>query len=355
MKKFIIVGKGLAAACLMHQFHKHKIDFVCIGNGALSQSSKVAGGIWNPVVFKRMTSSWMAETLIPSLYEFYTHCEALLSVKLLTERHFIKPFTEDQEKRLWEKKAVNELDLFLDAKFYDPTEAHQQLKIKNQFGLVQKAGNVDLPLFLEATSNFFKAQIMEETFDYGALQITENGVKYKNIEAEHIVFCEGYLVKNNPYFDWIPLVPAKGETLTVTGLQLKLNNFIFNKDGFIMDLGNNTYKVGATYEWNELNDQTTEKGLLSLTNKIKQMTDADYQIMKQEAGVRPSSRDRRPIVGTHPVHKQLHVFNGLGSKGVMLAPFFSENFVYFYLQKQLLHQEIDVKRFYHLYGTSTKK
>ncbi|MCW3075505.1 MAG: dependent oxidoreductase [Bacteroidetes bacterium] len=79
------------------------------------------------------------------------------------------------------------------------------------------------------------------------------------------------------------------------------------------------------------------------------MISSEYQILKHEAGVRPSSKDRRPIVGPHPLHSNMHVFNGLGTKGVMLAPYFANNFVLFYLQKQPLNPEINIKRFYNLF------
>jgi len=349
MKDFIIVGRGLAATCLMHQFHKYNIGFEVIGNTQLSLSSQVAAGIWNPVVFKRLTSSWMNEQLIPSLEQFYTDCEKNLNQKLITQRTLIKPFTEDQEKTLWKRKAETELSNFLDPVIYSANSTHRNLKIVNQFGLVKQAGNLDIKAFIEASSVYFNNFILDEVFEYDKLIIENNFVQYKNIKAQNIIFCEGYLVKNNPFFQWIPLVPAKGETLTIKTSELSLREFIFNRDGFMMDLSEDTFKVGATYEWQNLNASTSEAGLQSLKNKIQNISTCNYKILSHVAGVRPSSIDRRPIIGMHPKHKQLFIFNGLGAKGVMLAPFFTENFVHFYQQNQKLQQEVDVKRFYHLY------
>lgn len=353
MKDFIIVGRGLAATCLMHQFHKAGISFITIGNTNLSSSSRVAAGIWNPIVFKRLTSSWMADKLIPKLENFYHDCEIKINKKILYHRNIQKPFTEDQEKNLWKKKANDELSAFLDPHIYSASSNQQHLKIANQFGQVKQAGNVDMLSFLDASTGFFADCIVNEIFVYENLKIEENKVCYNNHHAKNIVFCEGYLVKHNPVFSWIPLVPAQGETLTIKSKDLLLQNSIFNRDGFIMDIAPHLYKVGATYEWKNLNDQITDAGLFCLQKKLSGMIDCDYDIVSHEAGVRPSSLDRRPIVGAHPKHQHAFVFNGLGSKGVMLAPFFTENFVHFYLQKQTLHPEVDVKRFYHLYESST--
>jgi hypothetical protein len=355
MTQFIIVGRGLAATCLMHQFYKQDISFIVIGNNQLSLSSRVAAGIWNPVVFKRLTSSWMAKDLIFKLEAFYSNCEKILDKKFVNYRELIKPFTEEQEKVLWQKKSQNELIDFLDNEIYSANEQHQNFKIINQYGKVKKAGSLDVPSFIDATDTYFKNKIINETFDYDQLSIQQNEIKYKEIVSKNIIFCEGYLVKNNPYFNWIPLVPAKGETITIKTDGIKLKNFIFNRDGFIVDIENSTYKVGATYEWQKLNDDISEEGLKTLKQKLDKMIESPYQIISHEAGVRPSSKDRRPIIGPHPKFKNLFVFNGLGSKGVMLAPYFSENFVLFYLEKEKLNTEVNIQRFYKLYESITEK
>src|SRR5690606_14278071 len=97
-------------------------------------------------------------------------------------------------------------------------------------------------------------------------------------------------------------------------------------------------------------EETSQAGLNELQTKLKEMVNCNFSVLKQEAGVRPSSIDRRPIIGAHPKHKNLYVFNGLGTKGVMLAPFFASNFVHFLAQTETLRQEVNVNRFYHLYA-----
>lgn len=352
MTDFIIVGQGLAATTLAHRFAQNAISFKLIGNTQLSNCSKVAAGIWNPIVFKRLTKSWLANDLIPELNIFYSQCEHTLNKKLITQRPIIKPFTEEQEKTLWVKKATDDLSAFLDSKIY--SEGNSELnhcKIINDYGTVLKSGNLNVWDFIEASAIFFENEYLNETFDYSLLNINENGFSYKSIKAKHIVFCEGYLVKNNPYFKWIPLKPAKGEVLTIRAPDLKFKNKIFNRNGFIMDIVPDEFKVGATYQWDDLDENLTEKATEELKQKLGQLIDCDYTILRQESGVRPSSIDRRPIIGRHPAIPTMFVFNGLGTKGVMLAPFFSKNFVNFYLQKECLNPEVDLKRFYNLYVT----
>ncbi|MES2678488.1 MAG: FAD-binding oxidoreductase [Bacteroidota bacterium] len=350
MKDFIIVGQGLAAYVLAHSFKKHNITFTIVGDQNLSSCSRIAAGIWNPVVFKRATKSWLADALIAELTVFYSDCSKTFGKKIITHRPIIKPFTEDQEKHLWLKKSKSDLAGFIDGTTYqDSPRDLAHCNIKNGYGLVQRSGNVDVAAFLDQSGIYFKEDLVCENFDHSRLQIFPDKVSYSNIEARQIVFCEGHLVKNNPFFRWIPLKPAKGEIMTLRVPELNFSDSIFNKNGFLMDVSEGTYRAGATYEWQDLSEVPTQKGLAELTAKVGEMIDCNFEIIKHEAGIRPSSLDRRPIVGRHPRHGNLFVFNGLGTKGVMLAPYFAKNFVNFYLQKEVLHPDIDLSRFYHLY------
>ena len=349
MTDFIIVGRGLAANVLAHTFYQQKISFTIIGLTDLSKSSIVAAGIFNPVVFKRMTKSWMASKTIPFLHLFYGECENRMKVKLIRSREMIKPFSQEQEKKLWMKKAEDELDEFLEHKVYVIDEQLLCLNAEKEYGKVKQAGNLEMQTFLEESSRFFAQNIVNEKFDYAALKISNDFLTYKNLEAKNVIFCEGYLVKNNPWFNWLPMNPVKGDTFVIRSKNLALKNSIFNRDGFIMDVGDQKFKVGATYNWKELNDEINEAGKNELEKKLKSMLKCDYEIISHEAGVRPSTIDRRPIIGPHPRYKNLFVFNGLGTKGVMLAPLFANNFVHFTQQKEKLHPEVSIERHYSLH------
>ncbi|MBL7910222.1 MAG: FAD-dependent oxidoreductase [Bacteroidia bacterium] len=355
MIDFIIVGRGLAASVIAHTLHNTNSSFKIIGDADLSSCSKVAAGIWNPIVFKRLTKSWLADELIEHLNVFYTACEKRLGKKLITQRSIIRSFYEEQEKKLWSAKANIDLKGFLDPIIYSNNSLElENCKIAEQFGLVQQSGNLNVAEFLNATTNFFKEQLVDETFDHAQLKINADHVSYKGINAKNIIFCEGYLVKNNPFFNWIPLKPAKGETLVISAPDLKIKDHILNKNGFIMDQPDGNYKVGATYEWTDLTEEKSQKGRAELEEKLAQLINCNYTILDQQAGVRPSSSDRRPIIGLHPEYNNLFIFNGLGTKGVMLAPYFAKKFVNFYLQKETLPPEVNVGRFYSLYAGEKK-
>jgi len=347
-KDFIIVGQGLAGSILSLSLTTAGYSVICINKPSLSSSSKVAGGIWNPIVFKRLTKSWMADELVPELIAFYEYWEKEFNDSLIRKREIIKPFTEEQEKNLWEKKSLDteSTNVYLDSNTYENYQLDEHYQVKS-YSKVLHAGNLDVAKFLELTKHYLQThqQYIEEEFDYNQLEVSAVNVNYKNISASNIVFCEGYLISNNPYFNWIPMKPAKGETLTIHSTEIKLENDIFNKGFFIMPLGNHLFKIGATYEWEILNDSPTEKAKTELLQKLNAVITTPYKIISHDAGVRPSVVDRRPVVGAHPVYKNVFTFNGLGTKAVMIAPYFAKQLVGFIQNNYKINEDVSPSRF----------
>lgn len=344
-KDVIIIGQGIAGSVLAMSYIKLGYSVLVIDNSELSQSSKVAAGIWNPVVFKRLTKSWLADELVSELIFFYQWAETILNKSFVHHRSIIKAFGEEQEIKFWCKKAETD-NPFLDSELYTNLRIDENTTIEN-YSKVLQAGYINLPIFLNETKKYLKYNncFLDEIFDYKALTHTTEGVNYKGISAKRIVFCEGYNLSQNPYFNYIALKPAKGEVLTIKCEHFMWQESIINKGFFILPLGGNLYKVGATYEWNELNDIPSEERKLELCKKLEALISVPYQIIKHEAGVRPSSNDRRPIIGAHPEFKNYFIFNGLGTKGVMLAPYFALQLINYTENNDGLNSEVDVKRF----------
>ncbi len=350
MLDYLVIGNGLAANIVALKLYENNLSFNLIGNSQLSNCSQIAAGIWNPIVFKRMTKSWMADELIPELLLFYKKWEKEFQTKFCNERVIIKPFFSQEEKDFWLKKAKDDLSNYLDSSVYKKNEKQNGLIIPSEYGIVKNCGNIDLPVFLNECQKFFslKNHFIQEVFDYNLVEVNTENVSYKNIVAKNIIFCEGYLVKNNPYFNWIPLNPVKGEVVEIETNNLDIDKEIYNRNGFIFNLTGNKYKVGATYNWKHLNDELSDSGLNELKNKLKLMLNKSYTLVNHSAGVRPSAIDRRPIIGAHPMHSNMFTFNGLGTKGVMLAPYFAKNFVNYLLKKEELNKEVSINRFYKL-------
>ncbi|MBQ0741403.1 FAD-binding oxidoreductase, partial [Aquimarina celericrescens] len=79
---------------------------------------------------------------------------------------------------------------------------------------------------------------------------------------------------------------------------------------FIIPLGQDMYKVGATYN-NE--DKTSGKTLHAkeeLQKKLERFLKVPYSVVDQVAGIRPTVKDRKPLIGTHTDYQNIHILNG---------------------------------------------
>lgn len=350
MKKvnYILIGQGLAGSVLAMTLLKKGHSVIVIDDAPVTTASRVAAGLYNPVVFKRLVKSWLADDLLPYMDEFYPEMEKQLGAEFYFSKRILKPFAEEQEKALWLKKTTEPIGKYLNEAIY--TEDLNGI-VYNPLGIseVMHAGNLDTVQFLNACKADLlkKDAFMEESFDATQLVLQENSVVYKGITADKLIFCEGYKAVNNPFFSWLPFKLTKGETLTIQlthdhAIPFKI---VLNKAVFILPIGNDLYKVGATYEWNDLSENTTEKGKSDLVEKLKKVLKVPFEVVNHQAGVRPTVSDRRPLIGLHPEHTQLGMFNGLGTKGVMLAPFFANQFSNFLETGFPLDQEVDIARF----------
>jgi glycine/D-amino acid oxidase-like deaminating enzyme len=347
-KDYIIVGQGLAGTVLALTLMKEGRSVMVIDDLPQSSASKIAAGLYNPVVFKRLVKSWMADDLIPFMDEFYEEAEKLLNTEFYNKKKIVKLFADENEKEFWLKKANEEVGKYL-SKDIHANFLEGIVNAPLGASEVIHAGNLNTGLFLNSCREYFKTNdaLIAEKFDYGQLQISDDHVSYKEVPASKIIFCEGYKVNENPYFEWLPFKLTKGEILTI---KLSQNDIIpedkvINKGVFILPVGNNTYKVGSTYEWNELNENPSEKGREELIDKLNKVLKVPYEIVEHSAGIRPTVNDRRPILGLHTQHSVLAVFNGMGTKGVMLAPFFAQQLADFLERGIPIHDEVNIKRF----------
>ena len=336
---FLIVGQGIAGTTLVHKLYEYGNSVHLIDNKHQSSSSLIAAGVLHPMSFKRAVLSWKADSLIPLAKAYYNSFEATFKTKVFHELDMTRVFSSMEEQNNWQgRMADSPMKEFI---------ADNELSLDFPFGSgkVNTAGRMDVALYLNRSNKFFKEEeiISEEQFDYSQLTYSETGIEYKGIVAENIIFCEGYKVNQNPYFNYVPLNPTKGEVLIIKTKDLP--NCILSQGCFVMPIGNDKYVLGATYDRDSINQEPTKIGKEELLKKLKNIGDFDFEIIEHRAGVRPTTHDRRPILGTHPKYKSLHIFNGLGSKGVMLAPYFAGELIDHITKGTQLNKEVSVSRY----------
>lgn len=349
MRPFLIVGQGLAGTTLAFHLLKNGASIEIINNPELPSSSKVAGGMFNPVTGKHLAKTWLVDTLYPYLHSFYSDIEDLTNDRFLFSIPIYRPFKNEQQKNQF-TKAIEKHDL---KDYCQVVEEQTTLSkgIDNSLGgiLTKHSGRLDVKNFLKASEvHFGKMGILKEgQFEPDQIIHNTSSVAYKAKEYEKIIFCEGAMAQHNKYFNWLPFNPVKGETF-----DFKMEqdiDWIINQGKWFMPLGNGQYKAGSTYVWHELDQIVTEKGKEIITEGLQQFLKTPIQITGQEAGVRPATKDRRPFSGPHPEFRNLYIFNGLGTKGVSLAPFLAKNLAEHLILGKEIDQETTIARHYALY------
>lgn len=340
----LIVGMGLAGVNYALQLHRNKREFLLFQNKKKVNASQNAAGILNPTILKRYTIAWQGTSFLQFAIDWYKKLELDWNIQLYFPFPIFRFFANDAEHNHWSVSAQSDiLKPYLNADiFWDIPKGIQR---NSGYGRVHKVGKLDIQLFLNTfEEKFSKASIRNEEFDYSALNITENGVVYNGISADHIVFCEGHRFNENPWFKVLPLIGSKGEYLEVKipGLNPQI---IYKGGHFIAPLYEDVFWVGATFNPKDKNNEPTKKGKDELVKKLENLIKLPYQILNHKIGIRPTVIDRRPILGTHPEFKRLHIFNGLGTRGGMMAPLLATQLYDWINKGKELSKEIDIHRF----------
>jgi glycine oxidase len=345
----IIVGQGLAGTILAESLMQQN-KTVCIIDNNKNVCSKVAAGLWNPIVFKRITKGWKVDELLPSMFNFYGYIEKKYTISLLQHIDIVKLFSSFEEQNDWHAKSNDDrykAYLSCEKKAHYHSEHYQK---HVGYGVVKHSGRLDINELLHATKNALLNQqhYLEETFDFSQLTLLENSVTYKHVSANSIVFCEGVNSQQNPYFSYVPIDSTKGEILHAEVDSIE-TDFILNKGFFMYPLAKGKYILGATYHWKTTDLSPTKEGEQELLEKYNAAVNQPLKAYNITVGLRPTTADRRPALGAHPEFKNMFIFNGLGTKGVMIAPYFAKHFVEHLYNNAPLDNEVSIERFKHLY------
>lgn len=350
---FIIVGQGLAGAAVSLQLMARNKKILVIDQPQNNTSSKIAAGLFNPITGRKMTKTWMADQLFPYLHHFYKDTEQLTGQQFFYPRSVYRPFLSVEEQNEWMAKSAERMFAgYIDTIFLEKTVSD----VHDPFGglSLDHCGFVDTIGYMKAVRNHIMQTntLLDEKFDDEALAIGGDHVTYKGWLASKIIFCQGTGTLENKWFNWVPVNPLKGETLIIQTERAPQQ--IINRGVYIVPSAPNELKVGSTYNYQETAEVITAAAREELEDKLSELVSFPYKVVAQEWGKRPTIPDRRPVIGTHPAHKSLLIFNGMGTKGVSLAPYFSNVLVQWIMGENDLHKEVDVNRYKSLYSELTK-
>jgi glycine/D-amino acid oxidase-like deaminating enzyme len=341
---YIIVGCGLAGIAVAEELRSRGKTFVVFEDESQT-SSLVAGGMYNPVVLKRFNPVWRGAEQLDVALPFYKRLEDRFEKSYDKRIDILRIFKSIEEQNNWYSACDKpRLKCFLEPEI----EKNNNSSVHAEYllGRVRKTGRV---VVRELVNDYRRSlsregRLRSESFEHLKLEHSAEGLRYGSMEADRIVFCEGNGMAKNPFFKDLPLEGTKGELITIHAPDLKLKE-VLKSAVFVMPLGDDLYKIGATFNWTDKTNVPTAQGREELLDKLKKVISCDFEIRDHEAGVRPTTHDRRPLLGIHAEFTRLSVLNGLGTRGVMSAPYLAKQLLDFLEAQASLDSEIDISRF----------
>ena len=347
MYDYIIVGQGIAGTLLAHFLLQSNKKVAIIDNKHHQAASMVAAGLVNPITGRNFVKSWRIDEFIPFAVETYQKLEKQLGQTFFEAKPVAMLFNSIKVENDWLVRSSSPdienyvtKDFVLD--FYTPFLEDIQNGVE-----FQQSGRVQLKALVEAYQQWWQQEqtYLEERFEYKELEVNKNGVRYKELQARRLIFAEGYQATQNPYFNYLPFGPAKGDILIVRIPNYPAADKLVKHGVFIIHLKEDIYWIGSTYNRDYKTIDPMPKAKASMEERLRRVLKLPFEVLEHQTAVRPTVRDRRPFIGQHPQFESLYLFNGMGAKGSYLAPFFADQFVNYLEKGAALDKEVNIVRY----------
>ena len=293
-----------------------------------------------------MSLSWNYPVLRSFAQTFYEDLGSYLGSSFIEHIDIIRSIHTTKEWNDWQNRITDPL--------YKPYIDHsektsQQLQRFNrteQNCFIKSGLRVDLGGLISAfrAKSIDQEIFIEEKVQHDLFDIKESELVYKDIVAEHVIFCEGSKGADNPFFDYLPFNPSKGEVLIIESDEINLQAAYKNKI-FFVPMEVNRYWVGSYDRWKYVDEKLTQEGREELISRIKHACPLDFRIVEHKSAIRPTVKDRRPFLGSSPSHSNMWIFNGLGTKGSLLAPYYANQLASAIFNGQAIDAIVDIARF----------
>jgi len=346
--KIAIVGMGIAGAILSEKLQDEAYHITIFNKKNPSCSSRVAAGMFNSIIPRRVTKSWLSDELNPVIQEYYPSLETKLESTFFYSKDLLHIFEYVKEQNDWLSKANKEKfkGYFEPDPLFYPTNP----MLHSPLGgiLIKQAGYCHTGVMLDSFESYYKEKgfYVEGLIDSKDIE-SKNGKYYiDSLEFDKVIFCEGVENNKNKWFKDLPFKFAKGELLHVKIKGLELEEILLGGVFLIPWGGKDEYLLGSTFQWDFTHALPTEEAKEELLSRIKAyVPNGEIEILEHRAGIRPAVKDRRPLIGKHPEEDGIYIFNGFGSKAISLAPYFAKQMVSYLDGTEEIHEEVNVIRF----------
>lgn len=341
--KFVVIGGGLSGCSLALELLMRGEKVLLIHKAEDYTASNIAAGLINPIVPKTIKKTWNIDTIFPLIPIYYHQLEEILGQKIYFEYPCIQVHTHADDLVQWKKKWTDEdmKTIVSEQKSWQEPGIHASLA----FSKVNHTARVDVQAMCRSIIEIFqsKNQFLSEKFNFDDFDPENN--QYNGIRAEHFVFCEGAGVLSNPYFQQIPHIPVAGDILLCDIHGLEHTDVIYKKQQWLIPDSHGHYFAGSNYHPGSMSAAPNQEDATQILENIQKWCSADIRMIKHLRGVRPTVQDRRPLLGKSLLSSNVHIYNGMGSKGCSLIAWLTPIMADYLIEGKVVPAETNVQRF----------
>ncbi len=342
---YLIIGQGISGTMLSWFLHKEGKTFVVMDEPNQQAPSRVAAGIINPVTGRRYAYSWMIDDVMPFAQITYESMEKELDTSFSFKKDIIDFFPSPDARNVFVKKILLN-DTYLHS-YPDQNHFNQHFNYDFGCGEIKPAYTVHLSLLLQAWRKKLQDMnaLIEQRFQAEELKVKHDEVRYGDVRAGKIIFCDGPFGSDLPWFRLLPFALNKGEAIVIRCEDIT-NNHVYKRSYTMAPAAENgTFWVGSSYIWDYTDNHPTEQFLHQTTAHLKKWLKVPFEVLDHKAAIRPATVERRPFVGLHPHLPSLGILNGMGTKGTSLAPYFANQLAQHLVHAFPIADEANVQRF----------
>lgn len=339
--RILVVGQGIAGTALAWALLRRGAS-VHVADGDLPHpASTAAAGLINPVTGKFYVKTWRYDDFFPVARRFYADMEAALGVCIWSEVRVLRVLDTPKAANDWNARSGDPayaglLGTCAHAGPWQPFARHNGL-----WGETRGAARVDFPQLLSA----FRAHFIRQGLFFPK-KITPEAAVDAAPDYDAVVFCEGWRGALNPFFPDLPWRLTAGEALLIRltpPVAASLRD-VLKKNLLLIPLSDGLVWAGATYRHWQPTNPVPAPDTTAIEEELRQLLQMPFEVVGVASGIRPTVRDRRPLIGNSAQRSDFFIFNGLGTKGALLAPYWAEHLAQHLLEGSALSPEVRLDR-----------
>ncbi|HRR08844.1 MAG TPA: FAD-binding oxidoreductase [Rhodothermales bacterium] len=343
----IILGAGLAGAFAAWELQKHLQVLVIDQPSIIGKGTGVSGGLINPMMAQKGRRVWEAEAALDAFKRIAD--EAHVPRNIIRMDGLFRPAQNPEQANWFKFSAETSPHLGV---WYDETVLKAQFpSLDAPFGgiWVHSGGTVKI-------NHLAKWLISEANVDHQSVGITAileetTGVRIETkdgdvFSAKVCLSCLGNGLLNFDPFKGLDLHPVKGQVEVVDPLHVS-SDIPSLSGGMYTAIFEDQWICGSSFRhhYNDLNPSYTDRNLI-LSGIRSMISELPSEIEStSEVGIRITIPGTRlPMIGPVSDKGNLWVLTGLGSKGLLMAPYLAENLMDWLQNPHFIPTQLTIRR-----------